>query len=212
MTIVGVVRNVPHNGLDDRSNLPFIYYPLLTSAPGGLSILVRSDRPLGDMVATLREKLRGIDPSIPLFEAGTLQNTVDASFYNRRAIMLLLASFAALALFLAAIGIYGVLAYDISQRTREIGIRGAIGASRRQIVGLIMRQGLWKIGVGLAVGLICAILLSRYLASLLFALKPTDPWAYLSVSLMLGAVATLASYLPARRAARIEPIQALRTE
>jgi putative ABC transport system permease protein len=126
--------------------------------------------------------------------------------------MLLLGGFAALALFLSAIGIYGVLAYDVSQRTREIGIRGAIGATRPQIVALIMRQGLWKTGVGLAVGLVSAILLSHYMASLLFELKPTDPWSYIAVSLVLAGVATLASYIPARFAARINPNEALRVE
>jgi ABC-type antimicrobial peptide transport system permease subunit len=126
--------------------------------------------------------------------------------------MLLLGSFAALALFLSAIGIYGVLSYDISQRVREIGIRGAIGATRPQIVGLVMVQGLWKTGFGLIVGLVSAVLLSRYMVSMLFELKPTDPWAYLLVSLLLAVVAAASCYLPARRAAGIDPIEALRTE
>jgi putative ABC transport system permease protein len=210
--IVGVVRNVPHNGVEDRSDNPFVYYPVATSTPGGLNIIVRSTRPTADLISAIREKLRSIDPSIPLFETGTVQNAIDGSVDGRRAVMLLLGGFAALALFLSAIGIYGVLAYDISQRTREIGIRGAIGATRRQIVGLIMLQGLWKTGVGLVAGLVCAVLLSHYMASMLFELKPTDPWAYLLVSLLLAAVAVAACYLPARRAARIDPIEALRTE
>jgi ABC-type antimicrobial peptide transport system permease subunit len=163
-------------------------------------------------MAAIREKLRAIDPSIPLFDTKTAQGAIDESFSHRRAVTLLLAAFAGLALFLSAIGIFGVLAYDISQRTRELGIRGAIGASRRQIVGLVMRQGLWKTGVGLVVGLACAIPLSRYTASMLFELKPSDPWAYALVCLLLGAVAAAASYLPARRAARIDPIEALRAE
>jgi predicted permease len=210
--IVGVVRNVPHNGVEDKSNNPFVYYPIITTAPGGLNIIVRSTRPIGDLISSIREKLHAIDPSIPLFETGTIQKAIDGSFDGRRAVMLLLGGFAALALFLSAIGIYGVLAYDISQRTREIGIRGAIGATRHQIIGLIMLQGLWKTGVGLVIGLVGAVLLSHYMASMLFELKPTDPWAYLLVSVLLAIVAVAACYLPARRAARIDPIEALRTE
>jgi len=210
--IVGVVRNVPHNGVEDKSNNPFVYHPIGKFPPGGLNIIVRSTRPTADLISAIREKLRAIDPSIPLFETGTVQKAIDGSVDGRRAVMFLLGGFAALALFLSAIGIYGVLAYDISQRTREIGIRGAIGATRRQIVALIMFQGLWKTGVGLAVGLVSAVLLSHYMASMLFELKPTDPWAYLLVSLLLAAVAVAACYLPARRAARIDPIEALRTE
>jgi len=210
--IVGVVRNVPHNGVEDRSGNPYAYYPLLPSTPGGISIFARSSRPVVDTVSVIRAKLRAIDPAIPLFETGTAQRAIDESFDNRRAVMLLLGGFAGLALFLSALGIYGVLAYDISQRTREIGIRGAIGATRRQIVGLVMRQGLWKTGVGLVAGLVSAFLLSRYMVSMLFELKPSDPWAYLLVSVLLAAVAVAACYLPARRAARIDPIEALRTE
>jgi len=126
--------------------------------------------------------------------------------------MLLLAAFAALALFLSSLGIYGVLAYDVSQRTREIGIRGAIGASRGQIVAMVVKQGLWKTGVGLVLGLLGAFLLTRYMQTLLFAVQPTDPIVYAAVSAMLIAVAMVASYLPARRAAKIDPLIALRDE
>lgn len=126
--------------------------------------------------------------------------------------MLLLGSFAGIALLLSAIGIYGVLAYDVSQRTREIGIRGAIGATREQVVSLILRQGLWKTGIGLVVGLVGALVLSRFMTTLLLNVKPTDPLAYSVVTLLLLAVTVLASYLPARRVARINPIIALRSE
>jgi ABC-type antimicrobial peptide transport system permease subunit len=115
-------------------------------------------------------------------------------------------------LFLSSLGIYSVLAYDVSQRTREIGIRGAVGAARGQIVSLIIRQGLWKTALGMILGLVGAALLSRFMASLLFDTKPTDPLAYILVSLLLLAVGLIASYLPARRAARIDPIIALRSE
>ena len=126
--------------------------------------------------------------------------------------MLLLASFAGVALLLSAIGIYGMLAYDVSRRTREIGIRSAIGATRQQIAALILRQGLWKAGAGLLLGLGGALGLSHFLTSLLFEVGPTDPLAYLIVSILLLSVALLASYLPARRAARIDPSIALRSE
>jgi putative ABC transport system permease protein len=210
--IIGVVRNVPHNGVEDQTGNPFVYYPIITKKPGGLNIFVRSSRPTGDVIAMVRDKLHEIDPSIPLFNTETAQHAIDESLNNRRALMLLLGGFAGLALFLSAIGIYGVLAYDISQRTREIGIRGAIGASRSQIVGMVLLQGVWKTGIGLAAGLVCAVLLSHYMTSMLFNLKPTDPITYLGVCLLLGAVALLASYIPARRAAAINPNLALRVE
>ena len=173
---------------------------------------MRSPRKPSDLVPAFREKIRIVDRSIPLLDISTLQDAVDGSYENRKAIMVVLGGFAALALFLSAIGIYGVLAYDVSLRTREIGIRGAIGASRPQIIGLIMRQAAWKIAVGSLLGLASAVMLSRYIADLLYELSPTDPLAYASVSILLVAVALLASYLPARRAAGIDPIRALRTE
>ena len=211
-SIVGVVKDVPHNGVEERSGNPFIYQVMQGGRPGGLTLFVRTSRPAGDTVSALRDKVRSIDPSLPLFEAGALAEAVDSSFDNRRAVMLLLVAFAGLALFLSALGIYGVLAYDVSQRTREIGVRSAIGASRGQIASLIVRQGLWKGGIGVALGLIGAALLSRSMTTLLFNVRPTDPAVYAAVSFVLIGVALLASYLPARRASRIDPLIALREE
>jgi putative ABC transport system permease protein len=210
-TIVGVVRDIPHRGVEDRSDSPYVYHPL---APrnGGLTLFLRTERPAADVITEMRAKLRAIDPAIALFDTGPVQQFIDASFNERRALMLLLGIFAGLALFLSALGIYGVLAYDVSQRTREIGIRGAIGATHGQVVGLIMRQGLWKAAIGLMVGLVGAMLLSGVLKTLLYDLSPTDLRAYAVVSVLLLAVAALASYLPARRAAKINPIEALRAE
>ena len=211
-TIIGVVKDVPHNGVEEKSGNPFIYQLFQGGRPGGLTLFLRTDRPASDVVSALRTKVREIDPALPLFETGGLEESVDSSFDTRRFVMLLLAGFAGVALFLSALGIYGVLAYDVSQRTREIGVRGAIGASRGQIAGLILRQGLWKGGIGVALGLIGAAMVSRSMTSLLFNVKPTDPAVYGAVSVVLIGVALLASYLPARRAARIDPLIALRDE
>ncbi len=211
-TIIGVVADVPHNGVEEKSGNPFIYQLIQGGRPGWLTLFMRTTRPAGDVIPALREKIRAIDSTIPLFDAGSMNKVVGSSYDNRRAVMLLLAAFAGLALFLSSLGIYGVLAYDVSQRTREIGVRGAIGASRGQIVGLILKQGLWKAGLGVVIGLVGAALLSRYMTSLLFGVKPTDPAVYALVSVVLIAVALLASYLPARRAAKIDPLVALRDE
>ena len=210
--IVGVVKDVPHNGVDEKSGNPFIYQVLRSGRPGALTLFMRTERPAGDVVASLREKLRGIDPAIASFDTGPLATAVDTSFDNRRALTLLLMAFAGVALFLSALGIYGVLAYDVSQRTHEIGIRGAIGATPRQLIEMILKQGLGKVGIGLVLGLTGAALLSGTMTSLLFEVTPMDPVVYAGVSVLLLIVAAFASFLPARRAAKIDPLVALRCE
>jgi putative ABC transport system permease protein len=210
--IIGVVKDVPHNGVEEKSGNPFIYQIMQGGRPAGFTLFLRTTRPASEVVTALREKVHGIDPASPLFDAGPLAEALDSSFDNRRAVMLLLATFAGLALFLSALGIYGVLAYDVSQRTREIGVRSAIGASHGQIAGLILRQGLWKAGIGVVLGLGGAALVSRSMKSLLFNVQPTDPIVYAAVALVLISVALLASYLPARHASRIDPLIALRDE
>ena len=211
-TIIGVVKDVPHNGVEEKSGNPFIYQLFQGGRPAGLTLFMRASRPAADVVSALRTKVRAIDPALPLFDAGALEEAVDSSFDSRRAVMLLLSVFAGLALFLSALGIYGVLAYDVSQRTREIGVRSAIGASRGQVAALILQQGLWKGGLGVVLGLIGAVLLSSTMTALLFNVQPTDPAVYAVVSLVLIGVAMLASYLPAHRASRIDPLVALRNE
>ncbi|MCX6956066.1 MAG: ABC transporter permease [Verrucomicrobia bacterium] len=212
-SIIGIVRDIPHNGVEEKSGNPFIYQVIQQGArPGGMTLFLRTGRPAEELIPALRAKLRELDPTIFMYDAGALEKAVGSSFDNRRAVMLLLAAFAGLALFLSSLGIYGVLAYDVSQRTREIGIRGAIGASRGQIVGMVIKQGLWKSGLGIGLGLTGSFLLSRYMTSLLFGVQPTDPLVYAAGSAVLVAVALLASYLPARRAAKIDPLVALRDE
>ena len=141
-----------------------------------------------------------------------MQMQLDDAAANRRGILWLLGAFAGIALLLSAVGIYGMLAYDVTQRTKEIGIRGAIGATRGQIVALILQQGLLKAGLGLVLGLAGALALSRFLEKLLFDVKPNDPLVFAGVAVLLLLVALLASWLPARRAANVNPLVALRHE
>ena len=210
--IVGVVSRANFTGLDSRDNLPFVFVPTIGFPAGSFNVLVRSQRPASDLLREMRSKLQEIDPSLPLFAAGSLEDGLDNLLTARRGITLLLGLFSGLALLLAAIGLYGVLSYDVTQRTREIGIRGAIGATRGQIVGLILRQGMGKTGVGLAAGLLGALFLTRYLSGLLFGIGSADPVSYLAGLTLLAVVALLACWLPARRAAKVDPVVALRAE
>ena len=141
-----------------------------------------------------------------------MQMQLDDAAANRRGILWLLAAFAVIALILSALGIYGMLAYEVTQRTKEIGIRGAIGATRNQIISLILAQGLIKTGIGLTIGLGGALALSRFLEKLLFGVKPVDPLIFAGVAILLLLVALVASWLPARRAANVNPMVALRAE
>jgi predicted permease len=210
--IVGVVGNVRHLGVEEDSGNPFLYHPLQQTPIGAVNILIRTTRSPQEVLAIVRNKVAAIDPTLPVFQTGTMEGVISESFSSRRGIMLLLVSFAFVAVVLSAVGIYGVLAYDVSQRTREIGIRGAVGATSAQIVSLIFRQGVWRASAGLALGLAGAIAFSRFMASMLFEIAPTDPVAYVAVSALFFVVSVVASYLPARRAARIDPMSALRVE
>jgi predicted permease len=210
--IVGVVARAQLTGLEGRDGYPFVYMPLNLRLSGGFTFLFRSHRPAAEVITAAREHLRAVDPTLPLYATGSLQQSIEDMLLTRRAVMVLLSGFAGLALLLAGVGLYGVLAYDVSQRTREIGIRGALGASREQIVGLILRQGLVKALLGLGLGLGGAFYLTRLLRKMLFDVQPTDPLAFTAVALLLLLVGLLASWLPARRAAKVDPVIALRAE
>ncbi len=194
--IIGVVGNVRHLGVEEASGSPFIYHALKQSPFRGLSVFVHTTRATPEVLAMLRERVAAIDAGLPVFQAGPMDEVIDRSYNNRRGIMLLLGSFAGLALLLSAVGIYGVLAYDVSQRRREIGIRGAIGATRGQVLALILKQGFWKTGLGLVLGLGAAMVLGRFMQGLLYDVTPTDPIAYVVVSALLLVVGLLASYIP----------------
>jgi predicted permease len=210
--IVGIVQRPQLTGLEQRDGLPFVFLPMIQQPSAGFTLVVRSARPAGDVLAAMRLKLRQVDPSLPLYTAASLQDGMDDMVRNRRGIMFLIAIFAVLAVLLAGVGLYGVLAYDVTQRTREIGIRGAIGASRSQIIVMILRQGIQKASFGYGIGLLGAFYLTRLLRSHLFDVQPFDPITFGAVSLLLAGIALFASWLPARRAAKVDPVVALRAE
>lgn len=209
--IIGVAENAHVAGLEDRDAAPYVYAALDT-VRGGLSLEFRTTRTLEDMLPLIRAQLRSVDPALPIYGETTMRAQIENKAAGRRGIMWLLGAYAGIALILAAVGIYGLLAYDVTQRVKEIGIRGAIGATRGQIVALILRQGLWKTAVGLAIGLVAALYLSRFMRTLLYDVAPTDPLIFAAVTALLLLVALLASWLPARRAARVDPMVALRCE
>jgi putative ABC transport system permease protein len=209
--IVGVVSDVKHDGLDLPS-LPAIYVPFLQASDSGMTLVVRSaGDPLG-LVQAVRDEVRQVDRNQPLARVRTMEDVIAESVAPRRFSMSLLSGFAMLALFLAAIGIYGVIAYSVTQRTHEIGIRMALGAGHGDVLRLVVGQGLKPVGMGVALGLIAAWPLTRLLSGLLFQVSATDPWTFAGIPLLLAGVALCACYLPARRAARVDPLTALRFE
>ncbi len=160
----------------------------------------------------MRKQVQSLDPTLPVSGGQTLNETVSASLAQRRFSMEMVGLFALTALLLAALGIYGVISYLVSERTHEIGIRLALGASRSNILRIVLRQGLGLAIVGAAVGLVCALIVSHLMASLLYGVRPTDPGTFAGVTLLLMGVALLACYVPAHRAMRVDPMVALRYE
>jgi putative ABC transport system permease protein len=208
-TIVGVVDLVAQEGLDAKP-YPQIYLPIAQAPQRGVYLSVRTEGEPLALVPGLREALRRVDAELPMNDVRTMQNRVDENIAAPRISVIVLTAFAGLALVLAAIGIYGVLAYAVAQRTREIGIRMALGANAGNVRRLIVRQGMTPAIVGLAVGLAGAYLSTGLMERLLYGVAPRDPATFVAVALFLGAVAFFASYIPARRATQVAPTEALR--
>jgi predicted permease len=210
-TIVGVVGDVKYGGLDLAAP-PEVYLPYAQQPVDNLTIAIRTKGDPTSIVPVARAELASLDRELPIADVKPMEALVGRSIAERRFTMLLLAAFAAVALTLAAIGVYGVLAYVVSQRTQEIGLRMAIGATAGDVVQLFVREGVVLAVVGLLAGLVGAVAASRVLASMLFDVGSSDPLTFLSVTCVLVAAALVASYLPARRAAHVDPMEALRTE
>jgi ABC-type antimicrobial peptide transport system permease subunit len=177
-----------------------------------MDVAIHAGAPKETLVPMIRAVLAGLDPELPLSNVQTLEEIVSASTASRRFTVILLGAFAALALVLAMVGIYGVTSYAVSRQTAEIGVRMALGASRRRVLTLVLRQAMRPVVVGIVVGLAAAFALSRLLASLLFGVSARDPLTYVAVSLLLAATAAIACLAPVRQALRIDIVSALRAE
>jgi len=209
--VIGVVGDVRQDGLAKAAR-PEVYAPLPQSPVPYMVLAVRTRVAPESLVGAVRHAVKAVDKDQPLFQIQTMQQVVDDSVAGRRFQTSLLAAFAAVALGLAAIGIYGLMSYSVSQRTHEIGIRMALGGKRAEILRLVVGRGMVLAMVGVAVGIGGALLLTRFLSSLLYGVGANDPVTFLGVAVLLSAVAALASLIPAWRAARIDPMEALRYE
>lgn len=212
MEIVGVVKDSKWD--DARHQIsPFLYAPY-TQLPqlGALTFYTRTDRDPGAMAASLHAVVRRLDANLPITDMKTLTAQVQETMFNDRLVAILSISLALLAALLAALGLYGVLAYVVARRTREIGIRMALGGQRGDILRLVLSQGARLTVIGGVVGLVAALGVTRLLASLLYGVNPDDPFTFVGVAILLVLVSAAACYVPARRAVRVDPMVALRYE
>jgi putative ABC transport system permease protein len=220
--VVGVVGHVKHWGLDSDDTakirnemylsflqIPDKYMPEMVS---GANLILRTAPDPLSVLSALRAKVAGPTLDQPVYGVQTMEQIISMSLAERRFTMLLLIIFASTALVLAAVGIYGVMSYSVTRRTHELGIRMALGATRGDVLKLVVREGMALALVGLVVGLAAAVGLTRLMASLLYGVRPADPWTLAAVTLALAGVAFLASFIPGRRATQVDPLVALRYE
>jgi putative ABC transport system permease protein len=215
-TVVGVLKDVKQGGLDSKTGtelyIPFEQTPPTGFTPVNMNIVVRSTLPMASLAPSIREIVTGADPALPIVNMRTMDDVFSQSVVRPRFLAQLLSIFGALALILAAIGTYGILSYSVTERRHEIGIRMALGADRGSVLGMILGQGMRVTALGLIVGIVGSLLLTRLVSSLLFDVKPTDPATFVAVALFITVIAALACLIPARRATRVDPMVVLRDE
>jgi putative ABC transport system permease protein len=209
--VVGVVGDVRHEGLDSPA-APEVYLPYAQSGFYGLTFVVRTAPGSPADLNALKEQIWAIDPLQPIFDTAHLDQLISKTLTAPRFHLFVLGGFALATLLLAIAGVYGVMSFSTSQRTREFGVRLALGATGRDIVGLVVREGLALAGLGVILGVALALPLTRVLRTLLFGVTETDPMTFVVVSLLLAVAALAACYVPASRAVRVDPVQALRTD
>jgi putative ABC transport system permease protein len=209
--IVGVVSDVKSFGLEKETHRD-IYRPFSQVPYPLIAFTLRTGSNPEAYTAAVRDAIRSVDSDQAVFKVVTMEHLAAESLSLRRVSMILMGCFAALALFLAAIGIYGVISYSVTLRTHEIGIRMALGASRQQVLRMTLRQGLILALIGIGVGLAAALVAARFVSSIVYGVSPSDPFSYLTIAAILLAVAVVASFIPARRATRLDPMSALRYE
>lgn len=212
-TIVGMVKDSKYHRVTE-SPQPYFYIPIrqIFRPEYGLTFHVRTSGSVSEATAALQRETAAIDPALTIFDAEPMTEYIAASLFGAKIAATLLGVLSAVGLLLAAMGLYGVLAYSVAQRTQEIGLRVALGARRVDVLALVIRQGLQLTLIGIAAGALMAVGMGRFLSSMLYEVKPADPITFLGVAVMLSAVALLACYIPARRAMRIDPMAALRYE
>lgn len=210
-TIVGIVGDTRYGGLDADPR-PEVYRPYSQAPPPFMTLVVRAERDLAGLSSAIRNAVMEVDPEQPVFGLATMEDVLSASISRRRFGMFLFGLFAAAAIVMAAVGLYGVLAFSVAQRTNEIGIRIALGARPQRVVAHIVREGLWLGLAGLASGALAALALTRLMSGLIFGVGATDPIAFGLAAVLLTVIALLASYVPARRAAGVNPVVALKQQ
>jgi predicted lysophospholipase L1 biosynthesis ABC-type transport system permease subunit len=213
--VVGVVANVKQKGLDVSAE-PALYMPFLQDTThhvfAGMHLFVRSRGAPLSLAGSLRTRVHAVKSDQPINEIRTMDSITLETLATRRLSLLLMGAFATLALVLSALGLYGAIAYSVSQRTREFGVRIALGGRRQDVLLLVMKEGLWQALAGIIVGAILAIAAAKAMAGLLFGVTPTDPITFVGVAVLLLVTAVAACYIPARRATRVDPMVALRYE